>query len=123
MEEKKAGRDVMRTGGLGIYRILLGTIPVIDLPTSGGRLVLGERDSLLSDLKLAGRSIEIVEFGSRKDPPTPANAPLRNHSLSPVKMRLAPENGKGMLLGRETGALSLGEVSGGPRQENAGGLY
>jgi len=113
----------MRSGGLGFFKFMLGTIPIIDLPTTGGRLVLGERGGLLADLKLAGRSIEILDFGAEKGPMPAARVPLRNHSLDPERIRLAPEGGRGMLLGREPGAPRPPGNSGGPHQENAGGLY
>jgi len=113
----------MRAWGMGIYRIILGTIPIIDLPLTGGRLLLGEREGLLADLRLAGRSVEILDFRAEKDPASLARLPLKNHSLTPDKERLSADSGRGMLLGRKAAVRRPQKQSGSPEQENAGGLY
>jgi len=113
----------MRAGGFGIYRIILGTFPVIDLPRTGGRLVLGKREGLLADLRLAGPSAEILDFGAVNERTAGARLQLRNHYLAPERMRLSGETGGAMLLGHQTDIGHRHErPSGGPEQ-NAGGLY
>jgi hypothetical protein len=101
----------------------LGTIPIIDLPLTGGRLILGEREGLLADLRLAGRSVEILDFRAEKDPASMARIPLKNHSLTHNRVRLSAESGKGMLLGREATVRRSQKPSNRLEQENAGGLY
>ena len=114
----------MRAGGFGIYRIILGTFPVIDLPRTGGRLLLGKREGLLADLRLAGPSAEILDFGAPNERTAEARIPLRNHSPAPERMRLSGEPGGAMLLGHRTDIGHRHErPSGGPEPENAGGLY
>ena len=114
----------MRAAGFRIYRIILGTFPVIDLPPTGGRLFLGRREGLLADMRLAGPSAEIVDFGGASREAAAARAPLRNHSLDPERMRLSGETGGALLLGRRTGQAHRPErLSGGPEPGNAGGLY
>ena len=114
----------MMSDGFGIYRIILGTFPVIDLPRTGGRLILEKREGLLADLRLAGPSAEILDFGAGNEQTAGARLPLRNHSIAPGRMRLSGETGRAMLLGHQTGIGHRHErPSGGPEPENAGGLY
>ena len=113
----------MRAVGSGIYRIILGTFPVIDLPPSGG-MVLGPREGILSDLRLTPLSAEILDFGAGERGAPDARTPLRNHSFNVERMRLSGEAGGAMLLGHRTDIRQPKEKpSGGLRPENAGGLF
>ena len=114
----------MRASGFRIYRIILGTFPVIDLPRTGGRMVLGEREGLLADLRLSGPSAEILDFGASERADFGARLPLKNHPVAPETPRRSGETGRAMLLGRrtETGHRP-DKLPGGSESGNAGGLY
>ena len=114
----------MRAAGFRFYRIILGTFPVIDLPRTGGRMVLGDRERLLADLRLAGPSTEILDFGASERAGCGVRLALKNHSLAPERMRLSGETGRAMLLGRRTEIRPRQDrPAGGPEPENAGGLF
>ena len=114
----------MRAAGFRILRFILGTFPVIELPLVGERLVLGRKEGLMADMRLAGPSSEIVDFGALECNEARARAPLRNHSLAPERLRPCGESGRAMLLGHHTDIGRRQEMlPGGPGQGNAGGLY
>jgi hypothetical protein len=114
----------MRAVGSRIYQIILGTFPVIDLPRAGGRMVLGPREGLAADLRLSSPSSEILDFGAYDEAASGAHIPLKNHSPSPERLRLSGETGRAMLLGHRNDIHYKEErPSGGPKPENAGGLF
>ena len=112
----------MRVAGSGIYRIILGAFPAIDLPKDSEGMMLGAREALLADLRLTPSSAEILDFGSGAKVAQSERTALRNHT-KPGHLRLSGETGKAMLLGHRTDIRHPEEnLHRGLRPGNAGDL-
>lgn len=93
--------------GSGIFRIILGSFPVIDLPGKNMDMMLGPRESLLRDLHLSGPATEMLDFGEVGTRPAGERRPLRNHFPCAAGPGLAGDPGKAMLLGHKDNSLML----------------
>jgi hypothetical protein len=101
------GANSMRAIVSGIYRIILGGFPVIDLPGKNSGMLLGPRESLLRDLRLSSPATEILDFGENSARQAGERRPLRNHFPGAAGPGLAGDPGRAMLLGHKDDSLML----------------
>ena len=90
----------MSNFGSAMYRMILGTLPIIDLPPGGpGEPLLSTRE-LQSSLRAFSPASQLIDFGSeRRDSAAPLA--LTNHPVNPARAVLERRSeGRGMLLGQ-----------------------
>jgi hypothetical protein len=119
----RKGEHVMDSFGSAMYRMILGTLPIIDLPPGGPGEPLDSTRELQSSLRAFSPASELIDFGSERCGP---NAPpaLTNHPVN-VARAVIERTGerRGMLLGQNE--RSPDQNTGGPCRlgpEHAGRL-